>query len=404
MNKIRTISETYTIDINTYRPRGSDRKCSIDMAGVYIHIPYCRQACHYCNFHFSVSRRNLQDFLNALKAEIAMTADFFDKPLKTVYIGGGTPSLLSGGEINAIFEAICRHFSLDDACEVTIEANPDDLSREKLMILQQTPVNRLSIGIQSFHAKDLSYLNRIHSTDQAIDSLKNAQSAGFENITADLIYGIPTLDDDMWIDNLQRLVNMNISHISAYALTVEEKTALAHFIRRGKYQAVSEEQSARQFEIMMEFLESKGYLHYEISNFSLPGHMSLHNLLYWSAMPYLGLGPSAHSYKDGQRFWNISNTERYISSIGQGILPREGEVLSDTDKYNEYIMTSLRTMWGCDLQKVTANWGQERTQFLLREASKYISRGHVYHIDDRLIVSPAGRFLADGIASGLFIV
>lgn len=373
------------------------------MGGIYIHIPYCRQACNYCNFHFSVSRQNQQAFLDALKAEMAMNADFFDKPLKTIYLGGGTPSLLGGQEIISIFESITKYFTIDDTCEITLEANPDDLDQGKLQELRQTPVNRLSIGIQSFHQQDLKYLNRIHSPAQAMNALRNALETGFTNLTADLIYGIPALNDEMWMDNLRQLISFQIPHISAYALTVEDKTALAHFIRQGKMQPVSDDQCARQFGMMVEYLEAQGFQHYETSNFAMSGHMSSHNLLYWTGKPYLGLGPSAHSYKDGKRFWNVSNTSQYIADIGRGELPRAGEILSENDKLNEYIMTSLRTMWGCDLQRVGRYWGQDRADTLFAQSAQHLQNGLMIHMNDHLILTRKGRFLADGIAAGLFV-
>ncbi len=303
------------------------------MAGIYIHIPYCRQACHYCNFHFSVSQRNRAAFVDALMLEISMQADFFRNigevgEISTIYLGGGTPSVLENDELERLFEHLGNVFSIAGAEEITLEANPDDLDREKLLFLCDTPVNRLSIGVQSFHDDDLRYMNRLHSPAQAVESIELAQQLGFDRLTVDLIYGTPTMDDRRWEENLNRVTGMGIFHLSAYALTVEQKTVLHYLIQKGRAEDVSEEQSARQFELMCTLLASAGYAHYEVSNFGRPGHYGLHNLSYWTGRPYLGLGPSAHSYTGRRRLWNPANTSLYIQSIREGELPALGETLS----------------------------------------------------------------------------
>lgn len=382
------------------------------MAGIYIHIPFCRQACHYCNFHFSVSQRHKAEFLDCLLKEIEMRKDFFGKPqdqekkfrLDSIYMGGGTPSILSIEELNSIFDRLSEFFDYDQSAEITLEANPDDLTYEKLEALRQTPINRLSIGIQSFFAEDLAYMNRVHSPGQAIEAIENALKLGFKNLTIDLIYGTPTMNDLQWKENLQRIIGFGIQHISAYALTVEPKTALDVFIRRGQAKPVEEEQSARQFEMMVEMLARQGYKHYEISNFALPGKFSRHNLSYWTGDPYLGLGPSAHSFRGMERSWNPPNTTKYIQSIQKGQLPLESEQLSPAQRYDEYLMTSLRTMWGCDLTQVKEGWGEKKRAELEKQAERYIDQGLMVKKDSHLILTEKGRLFADRIASDLFWV
>jgi oxygen-independent coproporphyrinogen III oxidase len=380
------------------------------MAGIYIHIPYCRQACHYCNFHFSVYQGNKEAFLECLHKEIELQAGFFtdeddDRPrLDTIYLGGGTPSILHTTELLGIFEKLGAHYRYDADTEITLEANPDDLTYEKLLSLLQTPVNRLSIGIQSFHYPDLEYMNRIHSPVQALQAIANAQKCGFGNLTIDLIYGTPTMSDRQWEDNILKVIEMEIPHISAYALTVEPKTALDVFIRRGKATPVDEAQSARQFEMLMTLMEKYGYQHYEISNFARPGHLSRHNLSYWTGKPYLGLGPSAHSYRGRQRWWNIANTSKYIQSVREHIIPAETEILTPAQQYDEYLMTTLRTMWGCGLAKVERLWGRERMELLRRQAQKFMEQGLMQETGGHLMLTPRGRLFADGIAAELFWV
>ena len=380
------------------------------MPGIYIHIPFCRQACHYCNFHFSVSQKRKPEFLQALQKEIEMQKDFFasaglnDAEPDTVYLGGGTPSVLTSPELNEIFGRLQEYFPWDADAEITLEANPDDLSHEKLEELKDSPVNRLSIGIQSFREEDLRYMNRSHNAGQARAALENALKVGFKNITADLIYGTPGMTDEQWEQNILQLIELGIPHISAYSLTVEKKTALDVFIRQGKAAPVEEEQSARQFEILCEITDRFGYAHYEISNFGKPGYFSRHNMSYWSGVPYLGLGPSAHSFVPGQRRWNVANTCLYIDELMQGRMASEEEILSRDQQFNEYIMTALRTMWGVDLKKVSEGFGQEYMQHLKKESAHFIAKGLMEEKEDILVITEKGKFLADGIAAELFIV
>ncbi|TVR40384.1 MAG: radical SAM family heme chaperone HemW [Bacteroidia bacterium] len=382
------------------------------MAGIYIHIPFCRQACHYCNFHFSVSLKNKLAFIDALLIEAEMRQDFFhglpspgcSTNIETIYIGGGTPSLLHTSELTRIIERIRKLFPAEQVKEITLEANPDDLTYEKLLSLWQSPINRLSIGVQSFHFPDLQFMNRGHSPVQALQSIRNAQKIGFTDLTIDLIYGIPGLSDPMWEANLRQLIDLEIPHISAYALTVEKKTVLEYMIRKGKASAVSDEQAARQFNIMCDMLEQSGYAHYEISNFALPGFQSRHNMSYWTGVPYLGMGPSAHSFKPGKRYWNPANTSQYIEAMQKGKFFWEGEELTEEDACNEYVMTSLRTSGGCDLQKVYDEWGKEVADTLSRRAEKHIRHGKILRKGQMLTLTRDGKFFADGIAADLFIV
>jgi len=380
------------------------------MPGIYIHIPFCRQACHYCNFHFSVSQKRRPEFVQALKREIFLQKDFLKSGsenkvlLDTLYFGGGTPSLLETSELNEIFAELFRFFELAPDAEVTLEANPDDLHPEKLAALRNTPVNRLSIGIQSFHASDLKYMNRSHTSEQALKVLNEARKAGFENITADLIYGTPGMNDQFWKENIMRLISLEIPHISAYSLTVEKKTALEVFIRKGKAAPVDEEQSARQFEILCEITSQYGYEHYEISNFGKPGFFSRHNLSYWSGVPYLGLGPSAHSYSDGVRRWNIANTCSYIDNLMQDEFPPfDQEHLDKDQQYNEYVMTALRTMWGIEKLLVNKRFGDDYHDRMMQSAGKYLRNGMLEETQSHLKITQKGKFLADGIASDLFV-
>ena len=378
------------------------------MPGIYIHIPFCRQACHYCNFHFSVSQKRRPEFVQALKKEIALQKDFLKTDnkkiiLDTLYLGGGTPSLLEISELDEIFSELFTFYELAPDAEVTLEANPDDLSAKKLTALHNTPVNRLSIGIQSFYETDLKYMNRSHTSKQAERVLHDAKKAGFKNITADLIYGTPGMSDMQWKENIMKLITHDIPHISAYSLTVEKKTALEVFIRKGKAAPIDEEQSARQFEILCEVTSQYGFEHYEISNFGKPGFFSRHNLSYWSEVPYLGLGPSAHSYRDGMRRWNVANTCAYIDNLQNGQLPPfEQEKLNKDQQYNEYVMTALRTMWGVDKELVKNRFGNDYYTKMMNAVRKHLTSGKMEETSTHLLISSEGKFLADGIAADLF--
>jgi oxygen-independent coproporphyrinogen-3 oxidase len=387
------------------------------LSGIYIHIPFCRQACHYCNFHFATSLRYKDDMLRAIKHEIALRHTYFDylpdqaaanraKPLiETVYMGGGTPSLLNKDELLAIFDQLQHYFDIAPQAEITLEANPDDLTLDYLTQLRQTPINRLSIGIQSFFEGDLTLMNRAHNAQQAIQCVQYARDLGYDNLTIDLIYGMPTPDSDYnWQQNLAQIWALNIPHFSAYCLTVEPKTRLYQQINKGEVARQNEEQAAAQFEQLIAQSQAMGYWHYEISNFCLPNYYARHNTAYWQGSPYLGIGPSAHSFNGTARQWNIANNRQYIKAIEQQKLPLETETLSLKQQYNEYIMTSLRTMWGTDLQAVRTRFGSELQQYLLNGSKRYIANGLMLQSTQALLLSNKGKFVADGIISDLMAV
>lgn len=374
------------------------------MAGIYIHIPFCRQACTYCNFHFSTSLRLKEDILAAIAKEIDLQHNYLeDRNIKTIYFGGGTPSLLTAEEINRIIDKISRYYNLEHLDEVTLEANPDDLNTRYLKELNNTVINRFSIGVQSFYDNDLNYMNRAHNSQQADYSIKAAQDASFTNLTIDLIYGTPGLSDANWLHNLKMIEVLQIPHFSAYALTVEEGTALHHNIKVKKATPVDAEQSAGQFEILMDRAKEMGYEHYEISNLAKPGHRAVHNTNYWLGLPYLGIGPSAHSFNGTSRGWNIANNALYMKSIlAENKLNFEAETLTSVQQLNEYIMTSLRTMWGVDLEKIAAQWGENTRHQLIENAISFIKKGQAEQKDNNIILTRQGKLFADSIAGTLF--
>lgn len=376
------------------------------MAGIYLHIPFCKQKCSYCNFHFSTSLKMKEDVLKAMHLELEMQKSFLNgEPLETIYFGGGTPSLLNADEINRLFETIQKNYPVTTLKEFTLEANPDDLTRSYLQDLKNTPVNRFSIGVQSFHNRDLEYMNRAHNGQQADYAVKAAQDAGFSNLTIDLIYGSPGLSDADWKYNLLQIRNLQLPHFSAYGLTVEEGTVLHHRILKKQSAAIDAEQSARQFEILTEQAAVMGYEHYEISNLALPGHYAVHNTNYWKGIPYLGIGPSAHSFNGKSRRWNIANNALYLKSLlRERRLPYEEEVLTEKQRLNEYIMTSLRTMWGCDLGKIEKESGREYSEQVERSSSVFQERQWVRKTNNTLILTPSGKLFADRIAGEMFVI
>ena len=372
------------------------------MAGIYIHIPFCKQACHYCDFHFSTSLAYKDDLLSALNKEISLQKNYLGgETIETIYFGGGTPSLLNSGEINAIIDAIAKLHSISSAAEITLETNPDDLDKKQVQAIKGTAVNRFSIGIQSFFDEDLKWMNRAHQAEDAESSVKRAQDAGFENITVDLIYGYPLLTDAKWKSNIYRVFELDVPHVSAYSMTVEPRTALAAFIKKKTEPALNDEQSASQFLNLMDAMDQQGFEHYEISNFCKPGSYSRHNTNYWKGVKYLGIGPSAHSYNSETRQWNISNNAKYIKSIFELKIPAETEILSETDKLNEYIMTSLRTQWGLDLQKLNTISAGASTQ-VLRSAEEFFAKEWLRRENEVVYLSQSGKLYADHIASELF--
>ena len=374
------------------------------MAGIYIHIPFCKQKCHYCDFHFSTSLRTKDDLLYALQKEIIMQQNFFNETIHTIYMGGGTPSILNHQEIIQLLDTIYQNFSIASDAEITLEANPDDLNAQKVNELKQTPVNRFSIGVQSFMYADLQFMNRAHNAEEALGSIKRVQDAGWENISIDLIYGTPTLSDKDWQNNLQIAINLDVPHISAYALTIEENTALYHFIEQKKCAPVEEEKSARQFLKLMDTLPKARFTQYEISNFAKEGFYSQHNSNYWKGAKYLGIGPSAHSFNGKVRQWNVANNVRYIKQIYLGNLPAEMEKLNEKKRYNDYILTTLRTIWGVNLNFIKNHFSANFESFLLNFSQKWINSGHLLKNKEILCLSKKGKLMADHIVADLLWV
>jgi oxygen-independent coproporphyrinogen-3 oxidase len=374
------------------------------VAGIYIHIPFCRRACHYCNFHFSTSLKGKNDFLEALLKEVVLQKDYLQgSPVDTIYFGGGTPSLLERDELKSILSTVQQHFNVQPGAELTLEANPDDITGEKLNDWKNSGINRLSIGIQSFFEDDLRWMNRAHSAEQAKNSIKMSQDAGFNNLTIDLIYGTPTLTDKNWDSNIDEAIKAGIPHLSCYALTVEPGTALEVMIKKNKVAAADTELQARQFTQLINRMQQEGYEHYEISNFARPGMRSRHNSAYWSGQLYLGLGPSAHSYNGSSRQWNVAGNALYVHALKRNELPYEKEELTNQQRINEYIMTSLRTMEGLDLGFVSKNFGEEVVDRLQRSSRKYMDSGKLLQQNNHFRLTNDGKLFADGIAADLFM-
>ncbi|WP_288377105.1 radical SAM family heme chaperone HemW [Chryseobacterium culicis] len=373
---------------------------------IYLHIPFCKQKCSYCNFHFSTSLNFKDEMLRAMKTEIQLRKDELqNKNLKSLYFGGGTPSILSVDEINALIDEVLKYFSFEKDIEVTLEANPDDLDKNFLKQLAGTPVNRLSIGTQSFFEEDLKLMNRAHNASQAESSIKRAQDFGFENLSIDLIYGSPTSNLEIWKENLHKTMALEIPHISSYALTVEPKTALENWISKGKVKSPKEEEQNREFYYLSDFLKGNGFEHYEVSNFAKPGFYSRHNSAYWKYQEYLGIGPSAHSYNGFDvRSWNVANNQQYIKKLNDKLLAKEEEILSKEDQFNEMIMIGLRTIWGVDLESLKNKFSDRMLEHFQREIKSKMEEGILIIENDYLKIPEKHWFMADGIASDLFII
>ncbi len=374
------------------------------MSGIYIHIPFCKQACHYCDFHFSTALGKKETMLKALANELSLRNDEFkNEPVETIYFGGGTPSILKSEEINSLINMVYANYEVVDNPEITLEANPDDLTEEKIKELAYSLVNRLSIGIQSFFEADLKFMNRAHSADEAAESLFEA-TCHFDNISIDLIYGIPNMTNERWKQNIEKALAFGIPHISSYALTVEPKTALANFIEKGIVKPLDDKVSQAHFNILLGEMEAAGFVNYETSNFGKPDYFSKNNTAYWQQKKYMGIGPSAHSFDGLKRGWNVKNNPKYIKSIEKNELPMEVEVLSRTDRYNEYVMTGLRTIWGVSIARIASEYGSEYQKYLLKQAQKHIQENLLQIVDDTLLTTKKGKFLADGIAANLFML
>jgi len=383
------------------------------MAGLYIHVPFCKKACHYCNFHFSTNLALKTEILSAINSELILRKKDISEKLDTIYLGGGTPSLMNQTEITNLFDCIYTNYNVSTAPEITMEANPDDLTKEKLLQLYDGPINRLSIGLQSFYEQDLIYMNRSHNATQAEQCVLDALNVGFENISVDLIYGSPTTSNTQWQSNVDRVIDFGLPHISCYALTVEPKTALDHFIKTGKMAAPVDEQISKQFELLMEACAEKGYEHYEISNFAKDGAYSQHNTSYWQNKEYLGIGPGAHSYNGKRRLWNIANNPAYLKAImnwrENADFNPEGhlydyENLSIHDKYNEYVMTGFRTIWGVSLKHIEDKFSPAIKDYFIKSIKNRLLSGEVVENNGVYTLNKSGKLQADGIAAELFMV
>ena len=377
------------------------------MYSLYIHIPFCRQACHYCDFHFSTTLKRKPQMVKALCKELELRRIEASTPLQTIYFGGGTPSVLTSVELQEIFSTIHKHYRIASGAEITMEVNPDDFSTPKselsLELLKELGTNRLSIGVQSFFEEDLLLMNRAHTAEQAKDFIAQAVQY-FDNITLDLIYGIPGMTLARWKENILQALSFGIPHLSAYALTVEPRTALYQFIKKGKIPPTNDGQAKEHFYLLKDLLEAKGFIHYELSNFGKEGYFSRNNTAYWEQKPYIGIGPSAHSYTGEERMWNISHNIKYIEQISQGILPQERETLSLKDRYNERIMTGLRIQKGISTEAIERDFGEFFLNYLKKEALPYIEKGLLVYHNGHIITSEKGLFLSDGIASDLFML
>jgi oxygen-independent coproporphyrinogen-3 oxidase len=372
------------------------------MAGIYIHIPFCKQACHYCDFHFSTSLSNKKELVNSILLEIELQKQYLDnEPIETIYFGGGTPSLLTEHELGLILNMIAKYNTISLNPEITMEANPDDINLKSLKSFKSLDINRLSIGIQTFYDQHLRWMNRAHSSLEAQQSVVLAKEADFNNLTIDLIYGIPFEDHSIWENDLEQAIKLDVNHISAYNLTIEDKTVFGKWKKTDKLTEVSDEFAATQFEMLIDTLSSNGLVQYEISNFARENAYSRHNSSYWKRAKYLGLGPSAHSYNGISRQSNISNNGKYINALFEGKLPFTLEVLSEKDKANDHLITSLRTIWGADLNYLSQFTSLDFSEFQ-KTSNQYISSGKLVKINDMLILTQSGKFIADRIIGDLF--
>ena len=374
------------------------------MSGIYIHIPFCKKACHYCNFHFSTNQNSKSAFIEAVCRELILRkSEYASDEIQSIYFGGGTPTVLDVTELNTILKTVYKNYKVSETAEITLEANPDDLDLEKIKQLSNTKINRLSIGIQSFHESELSAMNRAHNAEDARKCLELATTY-FDNITIDLMFGMPTMSIELWRQNLQIAFEFGIKHLSCYSLTVEPKTALEHFIKKGSHPPMDDELAAQHFEVLLEETSAQGLTHYETCSFGHPDYFSKHNTSYWLGKTYMGVGPSAHSFDGSKRSWNVSNNSKYIKALEVDKLPFESEVLSVENRFNEYIMTGLRTIWGISLGKIEADYGVKIKDHLLQNSKKFISSNTLVIEDNHLKITTSGKFLSDGIASDLFLV
>ncbi|MFT7283722.1 MAG: putative oxygen-independent coproporphyrinogen III oxidase [Nonlabens sp.] len=374
------------------------------MSGIYIHIPFCKQACHYCDFHFSTNLKHKTAIIDAICDELRFRkSEFKNTTVQTLYFGGGTPSVLEVDEVERIIQTVFDHYLVSSNPEITLEANPDDLTEERLILFSKTRINRLSIGVQSFFEEDLKLMNRAHNAKEAHQCIEQAVNY-FPNISIDLIYGIPGMSKDRWRENLYKAIQLNVPHISSYALTVEDNTVLKSLIEKGMVPKVEDEVAQQHFQILLDVMELHSFENYEFSNFGKEGFFSQNNTAYWTGKSYIGIGPSAHSFDGKRRGWNINNNVKYMKAIQSGELPMEIEVLTLVDQYNEYVMTGLRTIYGVSLDKIETNYGGNFKDYLLLQSEVYLKEHLLYLDGDTLLVTRKGKFLSDGIASELFMV
>lgn len=374
------------------------------MAGIYLHIPFCKQACSYCDFHFSTSLKHKTDLVNALVKEIIQKKDLLKTEINTIYFGGGTPSLLGLEDLNLIIDALYLNFNVSQNIEFTFECNPDDLTQQKLKELKQIGINRLSIGTQSFFDEDLQFFNRAHNSNQAEQSILLSQDLGFENITIDLIYNAPTLTLKKWEQNLDKVNQLKVPHLSAYTLTVEPNTALHHQVKTNQTYIPTDGEAIAQFKLLMEKTKSFGLTQYEVSNFGKKGFYSQHNSNYWKGEEYLGFGPSAHSYYKNKRSWNISNNIKYIKAINNEGEYNEEEIIDENTAYNEYVLTRLRTIWGIEKHYLESNFNEAINQHFNKELERYLKTPFLQIENEKITLTQEGIFIADKISSDLFYV
>jgi oxygen-independent coproporphyrinogen III oxidase len=374
------------------------------MSGIYFHIPFCKIKCNYCDFFKSTDLAYIPDILIAFEKELLIRKDYLtDKKIDTIYFGGGTPSLLKIEELSRLLDLIHSSFDISSNAEITIEANPDDLTPEYLKGLFNIGINRLSIGIQSFSDIDLKFMGRRHNARQATDAVINAQTIGFSNISVDLIYGIPGMSFQKWIENLDKIFNLNIQHLSAYHLTYHEGTPLWSNLQKGIFKEVNEDDSLGQFEKLISESEKNGFIHYEISNFALEGYYSIHNSSYWKQIEYLGLGPSAHSFNKSTRYWNVSDISAYLNTIQKGEIAGDFEVLTTTDKFNDYLITGLRTIWGIDKDFVLNEFGKGIFYQLEKNIQRLLPSGIIEERNNHIFITKKGIFISDKIIYELFL-
>lgn len=368
------------------------------MAGIYIHVPYCKTKCPYCDFFSVTGMHNKSSFLSALMEEIHLQKDYFgNRKIQTLYFGGGTPSLLRMEELKLIFARLYATFNIDEEAEITVECNPDDVSPDFYSELKSVGFNRLSLGIQSFNEEDLQFLGRRHTVEQNALSIQWALQEGFENISIDLIYGLPGSTSDSWKETLETAFGFPFKHLSAYHLTIEPGTAFGEKLNKGEWNEISEENSLEQFHILIGYAQKKGFEHYELSSFALPGYYSRHNTGYWWQKPYLGLGPSSHSYNGDTRQWNVANVNLYVKSVLNGKIPCKKEILTMQDRFNEYLITRLRTQWGVDLAAIDRNFGPGYKDCLLTAARSFLDRHYLERNGNILSMTNKGKFISDAI-------